>query len=180
LVVSPIACGGNGGSEGSEGNDPNTGSRQESDAASGDETGGGTGEGADPADIPALDLADMPPPGEAHVTVDGQTFVFERGDTSDRVFSCEVREDGVTINFQTDGHDLLIQGAGTTPADMRVNVIVSPEEGDLDYNSSNLNYGGVNFDDTHFLYVGEFQANKKGDPSSFSSVGQGTVSVSCP
>jgi hypothetical protein len=175
LLAMVVACGG-----GSGGDDPDTSSGQEGVTGSSDETAGGTGEEPDSAEVPALDLASMPPPGEAHVTVDGQTFIFERGDTSDRVFSCEVREDGVSINFQTDSHDLLIQGAGTTPADMRVNVTISPEEGELNYDSTNPDFGGINFDDTHFLYVGEFNSRDKDDPTSTGAVGQGTISVSCP
>lgn len=171
-VLLIAACGGGDGDESSSNGDSGQAS---SDSDSGSDDGGGS-----TSDVPAIDPAVMPPAGEAHVEVDGKTFIFLQADVSERLFSCDITDAGVSINFQTDGHDLLIQGAGATPEELIVNITVSPEEGDLVYTSSNFESGGINAEAPYVVYVGEFDTRAKLDPTDTGTVGEGTISVTCP
>ncbi len=131
---------------------------------------------------PALDPSSMPPPGEAHVEVDGQTFVFKQSEMLESPFTCEIRDDGITINFQSDRHDMLLQGATLADGSVLANTTVVPEESDFRYDSTTGggNGGGVAVEGTHVIYSGRFDATPKDDLASFTDVGTGRVAVTCP
>ncbi len=123
----------------------------------------------------------MPPPGEARVEVDGETFVFKQTDMLEGPFTCEVREDGVTINFQSDRHDLLLQGAVTPSGGLIITTTVSPEESDNKYTAQSAGGVGAAAAQTpHVVFVGRFDSYPKDDPASLSDAGTGTIAITCP
>lgn len=166
------ACGGDGTSNGADGGeDTQSQDSEPSDAGSSD------GE----FDAPDIDPSSMPPPGEARVEVDGETFVFRQADMLEGPFTCEIRDNGVTINFQSDRHDLLLQGAVTPDGELIATTTVSPEESDNKYTAQNAGgVGAVAAEAPHLVFVGSFSSYPKDDPASFNDVGTGTIWVTCP
>ena len=149
------------------------------EASTGDD--GPSGDSGGP-DAPEIDTADMPPPGEAHVSVNGESFVFKQSEMIEGVFACEVRDNGITINFQSDRHDLLVQGAFQADGSIIANATVVPEQSDFRYSSTTAgdNDGAVSVEGNQVLYVSRFDATPKDDLASFKDVGIGTVKVTCP
>lgn len=132
-------------------------------------------------DTPDIDPSAMPPPGEAHVDVDGETFVFRQAEMLEGPFTCEIRDNGVTINFQSDRHDLLLQGAVTPDGELIATTTVSPEESDNKYTAQNAGgAGAVAAEAPHLVFVANFSSYPKDDPASFNDAGTGTIRVTCP
>ena len=132
-------------------------------------------------DTPDIDPSSMPPPGEARVEVDGETFVFRQADMLEGPFTCEIRDNGVTINFQSDRHDLLLQGAVTPDGELIATTTVSPEESDNKYTAQNAGgAGAVAAEAPHLVFVADFSSYPKDDPASFNDAGTGTIRVTCP
>lgn len=150
--------------------------------AAGDEADSEADNAVPVGEAPEIDPAAMPPPGEAIVEVDGQTFVFRQSDMLDSPFACEVRDDGFTINFQSDRHDMLLQGAVQADGTILASTTVVPEESDFRYSSTNGggNGGGATAQGQQVLFVSRFDATPKDDLASFADVGQGSVAVTCP
>ena len=151
--------------------------------SAGESSQSGDGQGSSNAgQIPELDPSSMPPPGEARVEVDGKTFVFRQSEMLESPFACEIRDNGITVNFQSDRHDMLLQGATQADGSILANTTVVPEESDFRYASTTGggNGGGVAVRGAHVLYSGRFDATPKDDLASFSDVGTGTVAVTCP
>ena len=179
VMVGATACGS---SDDGDGSDAGTGTNESSGGESADQEAG-SGDAAVPVgEAPEIDPATMPAAGEARVEVAGQTFVFRQADMLEGVFTCEVRDDGITINFQSDRHDLLLQGAVQADGTILASTVVSPEEWDFRYDSTNVggNGGGVAVDGKQVLYAGRFDETDKLDLADFSGVGAGTVAVTCP
>ena len=189
IVVTLVISSGCGSDDETDGTAP----ADEGSERSGDDGGSdGAADAEEPSDAgvdampvgeaPELDPSTMPPPGEARVEVDGQTFVFLESEMIDGVFACEVRDDGITINFQSDRHDMLLQGAAQADGTILASTTVVPEESDFRYASTNGggNGGGVAVQGQQVLYAGRFDATPKDDLASFADVGQGTVAVTCP
>lgn len=170
--VLAVACGDDGGSA-ADLSGGATDPGQTGDSANGDPaTGGG--------DVPDLDPAVMPPPGEARVEVAGETFVFKQSDMLEGVFACEISDNGISINFQSDRHDMSLQGAAPPDGAILASTTVSPEESDLIYSSSNGGgNGGVAVDGSHVLYSGQFTQTVALDRADSSDAGVGTVAVTC-
>lgn len=86
----------------------------------------------------------MPPAGEAIVEVNGETFVFTAADMTERTFTCEIRDNGITVNFQSDDHNLVLNGATQADGSILVSATVIPEGSDFQFDSSNAggNSGG--------------------------------------
>lgn len=165
------ACGGAGSSE-----NPSGGEDQGQDSGSSDNGGSGN-----EFDTPDIDPSSMPPPGEARVEVDGETFVFRQADMLEGPFTCEIRDNGVTINFQSDGHDMLLQGAVTPEGDLIATTTVSPEESDSKFTAQNAGgAGAIAAEAPHLVFVGSFSSYPKDNPADFNDVGTGTISVTCP
>lgn len=170
IALISAACGGDG-SSGGEGDGD-----QGQDAGSSDIGGSGSD-----FETPDIDPSSMPPPGEARVEVDGETFVFRQADMLEGPFTCEIRDNGVTINFQSDGHDMLLQGAVTAEGDLIATTTVSPEESANKYTAQNAGgAGAVAAESPHLVFVGDFSSYPKDDPADFNDVGTGTISVTCP
>lgn len=163
------------------------GGNSSSDAPAGGEDPGqeaGSGENQTSGDgfvAPDIDPSSMPPPGEARVEVDGETFVFRQADMLEGPFTCEIRDNGVTINFQSDRHDMLLQGAVTPSGDLIISTTVSPEASDNKYAAQSAGgAGAVAAEAPHLVFVARFDSYPKDDPASFNDVGTGTISVTCP
>ena len=161
------------------------GEQQSDTAGSGNgetSTGDDGANGSGGPDAPEIETADMPPSGEAHVSVDGESFVFKQSEMIEGAFVCEVRDNGITINFQSDRHDLLLQGALQADGSIIANTTVVPEESDFRYSSTTAggNDGTVSVEGNQVLYVSRFDATPKDNLASFKDVGTGTVKVTCP
>ena len=181
------ACGGDGGSSDESGNGNNDQSQGSDDNGNGGDDGNGDNGNAgevpsDSFDVPDLDPSDMPPAGQARVEVDGKTFTFEATDLESRLFTCEIRVDGISVNFQLEGHDLFLQGATQSDGSILASVTMTPDSEDNTYNSTNAGGrgGGVAVDGSHILFVGQFDSTPAGDPAGLVDVGQGSVAVTCP
>lgn len=160
--------------------DPLDGQTQEDGGTGDDGSAGDDGATNGGVDAPVIDPSSMPPAGEAHVEVDGQTFVFKQSEMLEGPFACEVRDDGITINFQSDRHDLLLQGANLD-GQITANATVAPEEGDFRYGASTGGgMGAVATDGSYVLFVGRFDSVPKDNPADFNDVGQGQIAVTCP
>ncbi len=128
-----------------------------------------------------VETPEMPPAGEARFEVDGETFVFKQSEMLEGPFTCEIRDNGVSVNFQSDRHDLLLQGAVIREGKLIVSSTVAPENSDFKYSSSSAGgLGAAATEGSFLLYQGYFAASPKDDPGRFSEVGMGTVAVTCP
>lgn len=166
-----VACGG-GDSSGDPGGEGGQDQGQEDGSASG---------GIEDFEEPAIDPSSMPPPGEARVEVDGQTFVFKQSEMLEGPFACDIRDNGVTINFQSDRHDLLFQGAVAESGRLVISTTVSPEESDNKYGGqSSSGSGAAVAESPYVLFVGNFLSSPKNDPASISDAGVGTIAITCP
>ena len=146
-----------------------------------DEAGTENGGALVAVEPPTIDPGSMPPPGEARLEVDGQTFVFRQSEMLEGPFACDIFESGITVNFQSDGHDLLLQGAATPEGKIIASATVVPQESGNRYASSGAgDQGAVATDGSYVLYEGRFDRTPKDDLASFTDVGIGTISVTCP
>lgn len=174
FALAHVACGG-GGSSGSlpEGN-PSQASGEEAPA-------GGTASQASVQDANDLDPGILPPAGQATLEVDGESFVFLRSETlSERLFACEVTPELIRVNFQSDGHDLLVQ-ARVTSGEWEGNLTARPRDVDGGYGSSASSDGGrFAVEGKSFAYAGNFRFSPAANPAAFEDVGEGRVAVTCP
>lgn len=173
-----VACGGTGESS-DDPNSPDNGTIDQQDS----NDNGNPGEvSSDDFDVPDIDPAAMPPEGQAVVDVDGKTFAFEETDFENRLFTCEIRDNGISVNFQDEGHDLFLSGATQTDGSILASTTINPKGENFRYDSTNGGGrgGGVAIDGNHILFVGQFDSTPLDDPSDISDVGEGSIAVTCP
>lgn len=107
--------------------------------------------------------------------------MFRQADMLEGPFTCEVADDAIRINFQSDRHDLLLQGAVTPEGEIVASATVVPEESDSRFSSSGAGgQGAVATDGSFVVYTGRFDRTPKDDLAVFDDVGIGTISVTCP
>ena len=133
------------------------------------------------ADAPGVDPSAMPPPGEAHLSVDGQTYVFRLAE--EESFACDLGDDEVNVNIQFSGPEVfnllvLPQGDGTVAGS--VTVIPEGSEARFDSGTGGGSNGTVAIEPPHVLYESRFDATPIDDLANVEDVGRGTLAVTCP
>lgn len=172
LVVASCAAGDDG-SEDLSGDGNTQGQDSGGDDNSNDDAGGDTV-------VLEIDPSKMPPPGEAQIEVDGQ--VINLSESEMEHFTCEIRDDGISVNFQSGSQSpLFLQGASQPDGSILASVTVHLEDQGVRYDSSNAGgrSGGVATEGAQLLYVGEFDVTPLDDPGNITAVGEGSVSVTC-
>ena len=171
LALALASCGGDEGSQDS-GDNADTDSQSSAD----DSNDGSGGEIV----VPEIDSSTMPPAGEARIEVDGQVFNLSASEMEH--YACEIREDGISINFQDGARSpLFFQGATQPDGSTLASVTVYLEDEGVRYDSTNGGGrgGGVATEGPHLLYVGNFDVTPLDDPVDITAVGEGSVYVTC-
>ena len=180
LALVLASCGG--GDDGSDdlggegGTQADSGSGDDSNDSGGDSNGDSGGDSM----VPEIDPSAMPPPGEARIEVDGQVFNLSSSEMEH--YTCEIRDDGVSINYQIDAQSpLFLQGASQPDGSTIASVTVRLEDEGVRYDSTTGagRPGGVATDGSQLIYVGEFDVSPLDDPVDISAVGEGTIYVTC-
>ena len=188
LILTAAACGGD--SESSTTASESTNQAGQDDGSN--DSDGGTTDGDDGADDPGsddgssgtngdggpdLDPSAMPPVGEVVIAIDGQTFTIEAA-TMD-YFTCDPSPEFTNVQSESATQDLGIQADAQSE---RGGANVTVEGSDVVYNSffGPETSGGVAVDGQHIVYEGRFDATNPDDPASFTDVGTGRISVTCP
>lgn len=180
LTVALSGCGGSDGGTAAQEDTTEEITAPEDETTETAETSDETTTGDEADDDESDDLGTVPPPGEATVEIDGKTFTFLASDTlSERLLACDITSEAVTINFQTDGHDILVQ-ARQVDSKWLGNITVAPMEVEGSYGSSLTGDEDIAVDGQSAVYTGNFTFTPQENPGDFQDVGEGRVAVTCP
>ena len=170
VLAALVACGGDDDDGGGAQATPSGGDGNGAATEAGDgDAGAGSGSN--------VELGEVPPPGEARLEVGDDVFVFlESEAVSARIFHCEITEEFVTINFQSDENDMTVQGSART-GEWILNVAARPRDGGGSYGSIG---GDFVTEGSSLVYVGEFTFSPDEDRADFEELGEGRVAVTCP
>jgi hypothetical protein len=177
-VLAVAACGGDDDSSG----DDDTSAGGDTVAADQPASSDGDDESAGAADTSGtsatLDPASMPGPGEAVLTVNGETIMYAPEDPTDT----RLGTDAITVNMQTpDGHDLLVQVAPLDTGEWAGSIVGTSRDSDRNYQGTRT-YAADAFavDGQYMVFVGPFEYYLDGDPANFMDAGEGQIAVTCP
>lgn len=186
LALTAAACGGD---QASSTTAPGSGNQAGQDDGSGTSDGGsgddgsvapGSNDGSSGSNgggPPTLDPGAMPPAGEVVIEIDGQSFTIDSA-TMD-YFVCDPSPEFTNVQSESPTQDLGVQADAQSG---RGGANVTVEGADVVYNSffGPETSGGVAVEGHHIVYEGRFDATNPDDPSDFTDVGTGRISVTCP
>ncbi len=172
-----VACGGDDGGDAA----PELDAIQPEAGSGGVIDDGGSQDTGRDVEAPNIDPATMPAPGEAEVDVDGNVFAYRQSESlGNQLFSCELSDDEITVNFQTpDGQDLLVQVTRLESGMWGGSVVVASSDSDRTYESA-PDQGAFAVEGSQMVYEGPFDSRTLENPTDLTDAGDGRIEVTCP